>query len=269
MTAQKKTRIQSAQAAYKQKDIKRVKASHRPDKIAAEAIHQNQFFGKYIGDMVYGASDGIVTTFAIVSGVVGASLSPIIILILGFANLVADGISMALGNYLGLRSEQDYHQKERERELWEIENYPEGEIEEVRDIYRKKGFKGKDLERAVQIVTSDKEVWLKTMMLEELNIIEDRKNPVLAGLFTFITFSIAGLVPLASYVGAIFFKSLQGQSFVLAIILTGISIFIIGSLRTLIIAKKWYIAGLEMLLVAGVAAGAAYFIGYLASLIIA
>jgi len=263
----KKTRIQSAQEGYRAKDMEKVKSAHDRTKIAEE-LHQNSFFGKYISDIVYGASDGIVTTFAIVAGVVGASLSPIIILILGFANLLADGISMALGNYLGLRSEQDYHKRERDRELWEIENYPEGEKEEVREIYRQKGFKGKDLDKAVEIITSNKEVWIKTMMLEELEIVEERKSPAWAGVSTLIAFVIAGFVPLTSYVFASFFKALPVDLFSLAIIFTGISIFIIGSLRTFIIGKKWYLAGLEMLLVAGLAATVAYLIGYIASLII-
>jgi VIT1/CCC1 family predicted Fe2+/Mn2+ transporter len=74
-----------------------------------------------IEDFVYGAIDGSVTTFAVVAGVVGAALSPSIILILGFANLFADGFSMAIGNYLGTKSQKEYIEKERKREEWEIE----------------------------------------------------------------------------------------------------------------------------------------------------
>lgn len=64
--------------------------------------------GKYIGDIVYGANDGIITTFAIVSGVVGASLSSKVIIILGVSNLLADGFSMAASNYLARKSEKEY-----------------------------------------------------------------------------------------------------------------------------------------------------------------
>jgi VIT1/CCC1 family predicted Fe2+/Mn2+ transporter len=75
-----------------------------------------------VENFVYGAIDGAVTTFAIVTGVVGASLSPSIIIILGFANLLADGFSMAIGNYLAVKTENVFIHKERKREEWEIDN---------------------------------------------------------------------------------------------------------------------------------------------------
>ena len=88
-----------------------------------------------LGDFVYGATDGAVTTFAIVAGVIGASLEPAIVLILGFANLFADGFSMAVGNYLGTKSQREYIAKARRREEWEIDNLAEQEKQEIRDIY--------------------------------------------------------------------------------------------------------------------------------------
>jgi VIT1/CCC1 family predicted Fe2+/Mn2+ transporter len=91
-----------------------------------------------IEDFVYGATDGAVTTFAVVAGVVGASLSPSIILILGFANLFADGFSMAVGNYLGSKSQREFIEKERRKEEWEIDNLVEQEKQEIKDIYMKK-----------------------------------------------------------------------------------------------------------------------------------
>lgn len=89
-------------------------------------------------DFMYGSFDGAVTTFAIVAGAVGASLSPMIVLILGFANLAADGFSMAAGNYQATRARIEFIQKERKREEWEIENMAESEREEIREIYEKK-----------------------------------------------------------------------------------------------------------------------------------
>ena len=107
-----------------------------------------------IEDFVYGATDGAVTTFAVVAGVVGAALSPSIILILGFANLFADGFSMAIGNYLGSKSQKEYMEKERRREEWEIDNLVEQEKQEIRDIYTKKGFKAELLDEIVNVITS-------------------------------------------------------------------------------------------------------------------
>jgi vacuolar iron transporter family protein len=107
-----------------------------------------------IEDFVYGATDGAVTTFAVVAGVVGAALSPSIVLILGFANLFADGFSMAVGNYLGSKSQREFIEKERRKEEWEIDNLVEQEKQEIKDIYMKKGFKAELLDEIVNVITS-------------------------------------------------------------------------------------------------------------------
>jgi vacuolar iron transporter family protein len=109
---------------------------------------------------VYGATDGAVTTFAVVAGVVGAALSPSIILILGFANLFADGFSMAIGNYLGSKSQREFIEKERKKEEWEIDNLVEQEKQEIKDIYVKKGFKAELLDEIVNVITSRRKVWI-------------------------------------------------------------------------------------------------------------
>jgi len=246
--------------AFRKKDVKLTKKAHDTKHFHPD---EHPSTGKYLGSAVYGALDGTVTTFAVVSGVVGADLSLRIILILGFANLVADGFSMAASNYLSIKSEQDFHKEEYNREKWEVENYPKGEKEEIREIYKAKGFSGKDLDRAVEIITSDKERWLKTMMVEELGIIQEHVNPILSGAVTFIAFLICGLIPLLTFVLIFFFPNMEENAFLISCIITAISIFVVGSLRSLLIAKTWFKAGMEMLLVGGAAAAVAYGIGYL------
>ena len=98
-----------------------------------------------------------MTTFAIVAGVAGAQLSTSVILILGLANLLADGFSMAAGNYSGVKAEKDDYQRLREMEIRHIAMTPEGEREEVRQIFSSKGFAGDDLERAVDVITQSHE----------------------------------------------------------------------------------------------------------------
>jgi VIT1/CCC1 family predicted Fe2+/Mn2+ transporter len=253
------------QKAFRKKDKKLAKEQHSKKIIKASLDHPDEHSssGKYLSDAVYGALDGIVTTFAIVSGVVGADLNLGIILILGFANLLADGFSMAAGSYLSIKSEQDYHQAEYNREKWEIENYPEGEIEEVRQIYRRKGFKGKDLENAVKIIISDKKRWLSCMMLEELGIVQDDKSPKKVAWITFIAFVICGFVPLISFITINSIPSLSSiNPFIASSVLAGLTIFTVGALRSLFIAKKWFWAGLEMFIIGGAASTVAYAIGY-------
>lgn len=214
------------------------------------------FGGTYIRDAVFGANDGIVTTFAVVAGVAGANLPITTVLILGFANLLADGLAMGLGNYLGTKSEVDYIRRERQTENWEAEHLPDMEKKEIETIYRRKGFTGKDLTRAVDIITSNKKVWVETMMREELGLpAEKSEHPVKNGLATFIAFALAGVCPLLPYIFHI------PQAFNVSIVVTGITLFAVGSLRTLITKKPWLVAGLEMLLVGAIAAGAAFLTG--------
>ncbi|MGE3859880.1 MAG: VIT1/CCC1 transporter family protein [Nitrososphaeraceae archaeon] len=110
-----------------------------------------------IEDFVYGGTDGAITTFAIVSGAFGASLSISIILILGFPNLLADDFSMSTGNYLSRRTNKEYIEKERRKKEWSIDNLTKEEKEEIREIYKNKGFEGDLLEDLVKVITSKKE----------------------------------------------------------------------------------------------------------------
>jgi len=230
-----------------------------------EDIWHNKMQGKFLADAVFAANDGIITTFAVVAGVAGASLSPLVVVILGAANLLADGASMGLGNFLGKKSELAYIKAQRKKEEWEIDHIPEVEREEIREIFIKKGFVGGDLERAVEIVTSNREVWLDTMMKEELGIYnEDASSPAKHGWVTFFSFLIAGLFPLLPY----FFSGADSNGFKYSIMTTVLALFVVGSLRSKITAKNFWLAGLEMLLIGGIAAVVAYLTGYILASVI-
>src|SRR5207249_12176144 len=116
----------------------------------------------YVGGLVLGALDGSVTTFAVVAAATGAGQPASIVLIIGMANLFASGVSMALGNYLGSKSEEEFREKHCRREEYERERCEELEKEEVRNILDDKGFQGEDLERAVEIITSKRKIWVET-----------------------------------------------------------------------------------------------------------
>ena len=211
----------------------------------------------YVRDFIYGGIDGAVTTFAVVSGVAGAELSTIVILILGFANLVADGFSMAASNFLGTRAEQDDYRRIEKIEYRHIELAPEGEREEVRQIYIRKGFDGDELDRAVDLITSDKDRWVKTMLAEEYGLPSEIRSPWIAASATFGAFLICGLVPLVPYlIGA-------GSSFLVSCVATGATFFLIGSFKSKWSTSGWLKSGFETFVVGAIAAGLAYAIGVL------
>lgn len=200
-------------------------------------IHlENSRFGalqEYLREFVYGGIDGAVTTFAVVAGGFGANLDPGILIILGFANLLADGFSMSVGAYLSAKSERDNYDKHEKIEYWEIENLPEIERGEIEDIYRAKGFKGELLTNIVDHICSDKDLWVAEMMKDELGMMRDSKSPFKIGLATLISFILVGLIPLLVYLWNFFFPS-EINTFLWTSILTGIAFLIVGWLKSIV-----------------------------------
>lgn len=223
-------------------------------------------------DFVYGATDGAVTTFAVVAGVIGASLSPSVVLILGFANLFADGLSMAVGNYLAAKTRLEYIEKARRREEWEIDNLVEQEKQEIREIYTKKGFKEELLEEIVRIITSRRKVWVDTMMKEELGLIEDSsRRPLETAITTFVAFNLVGLIPLLPFVAmfiAGFALISSSDAFTYSVVLTGAAFFLIGGVKGKIVQKSLIRSGINTLLIGGIAASVAFVVGYLLNLVV-
>jgi len=148
---------------------------HTPDRVKQRL--EDGAPQSYLKDMVYGGIDGTITTFAVVSGVVGAELAAGIVVILGLANLFADGFSMAVSNFLGTKAEQQLLHMIRKEEENEIQLIPEGEREEIRQIYAAKGFDGELLEQVVEVITSNEQVWVDTMLLEEHGLLLDGPEP--------------------------------------------------------------------------------------------
>jgi VIT1/CCC1 family predicted Fe2+/Mn2+ transporter len=223
-----------------------------------------------VENFVYGAIDGAVTTFAIVTGVVGASLAPSIIIILGFANLLADGFSMAIGNYLAVKTQNEFIQRERKREEWEIDNRIEEEKLEVREIYSKKGFKDELLDEIVRIITSRRKVWVDTMMREELGLIEGKHSPIISAVNTFVGFNVIGIVPLIPFI--LVYLSGSNVSIISAlfysVLATVSSFFLIGTIRGKVVHKPLMTSGLNTVLIGGIAAAVSYCIGFILSSII-
>jgi len=217
----------------------------------------------HFDDFIYGSIDGAVTTFAIIAGVVGASLSPGIILILGFANLFADGFSMAAANYQASKARNQFIEMKRKQEEWEIDHMEEQEKEEIREIYKKKGFKDELLEEIVRIITSRRKIWVDTMMKEELGLIEDGKNPLDNSVSTFIGFNLIGLIPLIPFMIFMFMKiDANSEAFVYSTISVIVSFFLVGMIKGKIVKKPKIQSGFYTLIIGGIASLVAYFVGY-------
>ncbi|MFD2517972.1 VIT1/CCC1 transporter family protein [Salinimicrobium flavum] len=221
------------------------------------------FFNKeYIAEFVYGGIDGAITTFAVVAGAEGANLGISVVVILGLANLIADGFSMSVGNFFSTKAERDSFEKHRQVEYWEIENLRDKEIEEIREIYAAKGFKGELLEQVIEVIISDKDVWVDTMMKEELEMTKSDKAPYKTAAVTFFSFLAVGSVPLLSYFFAGADMSIEKpELFVYSCILTGVALAIVGSFKSIVAEKNIFIGIMETLLLGGLAALLAYFVG--------
>lgn len=217
-------------------------------------------FEKYLGPFVYGGIDGCVTTFAVVAGSVGAGLTSDVIIILGFANLLADGFSMSIGAYLSSKSERSYYFKQKAMEYWEVDNLPEKEKEEIRDIYRDKGFEGETLEKIVDVITSDKDRWVNVMMKEELGMSLEERSPLKIGLVTYVSFILIGLIPLTVYVWD-YIQPGGSNLFLVSSILTAIGFMIIGIFKSYLTQTKLWRGVAETILLGLVAALVAYFVG--------
>jgi VIT1/CCC1 family predicted Fe2+/Mn2+ transporter len=236
-------------------------ADHTPEAIRRRISGESN--QGYLKDSIYGAIDGAVTTFAVVSSVAGAGLSGSIVIILGLANLLADGFSMASGNFLGTRAENQAARKARREEEEEIDKHPEGEREEIRQIYAAKGFEGETLEKVVEVITADKDRWLDTMMQEEHGQTGPPPSAIKAALATFFAFLVVGAIPLAAYFIDLVDPTLIGPPFPIACVLTGIAFFLVGALKGRAVDQHWALGGLETLGIGTLAAGMAYAIGVL------
>lgn len=232
----------------------RLEHSHTPEDIRERLVKPPA--SSYLRDCVYGGIDGAVTTFAIVAGVEGAGFSRTVIIALGIANVLADGFSMAAGNYSATKADLDNLNRLREVERKHIREIPEGEREEIRQILRLKGLRGDVREQAMEAITSDEAVWVDMMVAEEYGISTTVPKPLPAALATFWAFLLCGSVPLLPFLLS------MPNPFSTAIIATGMTFFAIGAMKSRWALARWWRSGLETLLIGAAAATIAFVAGH-------
>lgn len=245
--------------ARQARDLRGEHASHRIRSRLADPRGQSP-----LGDFMLGGVDGVVTTFAVVAGSAGGQLSSMIVIILGLSNLLADGFSMAVSNYLGTRARQDEVLQSRADEEWQIDVFPAGEQKEIREIFLQKGFEGETLDKIVKVITANREVWVDTMMAEELRLTEVSAHPLKAGFTTFIAFSICGLVPLLPF---LFASGEFNAMFTASAALGAATFFTLGLGKGQVIGISPIRSGLQTLMIGSAAAILAYAAGYLLHLL--
>ena len=209
----------------------------------------------YLKDGVFGAIDGAVTTFAIVAGVVGANLSLKVIIALGIANVLADGFSMAAGNYSGTKAELEDAKRLRAVEEKHIQLVPDGERAELREILSQKGLTGDVLDAATAAIAEKRDIWVDMMLVEEYGLSPVDPHPMRAAIATFAAFLAAGMVPLLPYLLGL------PNPFMMSIYATGLTFFVVGTIKAKWSLSPWWRSGFETLAIGGAAAVIAYGVG--------
>lgn len=226
--------------------------------------HQNK--GQYLSDIILGGQDGLVNTLGVILGIAAASADLRIVVAGGLAGAIAEAISMGAVGYTSQMAERDYFYSQKTKEKREIEEIPQEEIAEIREIYEKKGFKGELLEKVVAQITSDKKVWLDTMIREELKLMPvDDGRPLSAAFWIGISAFFGSLIPLAPFIFNYSLGNSGGEvvynSIYLALAFSALVLFGAGVVKSKITIGKWYKSGTQIMVIGIVSALVGYLIG--------
>ncbi|CAM9103983.1 unnamed protein product [Ectocarpus sp. 6 AP-2014] len=225
---------------------------------------------------VFGALDGVLTSFAVAAGASGGGLGTQAVLIVGVSSIVADGLSMGLGEYLSSKAMNEYMDIERKREEWELANHREGEVENMVDTYMRRGMSREDAQEVSARLSKYDDCFVDAVMVAEgvgssmfASPPLDEAGSIREGLVTFGSFALSGIVPLLSYAlsplisasGSSGEPVSQGVLFLWACLLTAAALFSIGVVKSTFVSRSWFGSGMETLVLGGCCAGLAYEIG--------
>ena len=251
--------IEQARDAYKAGDIQASIKAHQLD----PHKENHKTGGDVLKSAVFGSFDAIITIFTAVAGAEGSNLGALVVLIIGIVSIISDALAMAFGDYLSSRAEMEFAKNERKREYWEVENNPEGEKEEMVQIYINKGMAKEDAESMIDILSKYKDAWVDVMMVEELGIVMGDDSAAKNAVVTLISFIIGGLIPVLPYaIGYGAGVRLDTTvPFALCIVLSAIEMFFVGVLKSRFSGQKWIWSGIEALIIGVIAGAASYGVG--------
>ncbi|MCL5004126.1 MAG: VIT1/CCC1 transporter family protein [Patescibacteria group bacterium] len=216
--------------------------------------HRTEF---RLTDIILGGQDGLVNVLGVILGVAAASQSPRLVIAAGLSATFAESISMAAVAYTSKRARADFYESEVNRETREMKDVPSQEVEEIRQIYRERGFDGPLLEEVVAKIVSNPKVWLEVMMREELKLEPVAKSTLLASSVLVGASAVVGsLIPLLPFI----FLPLRLSLFV-SVFLAALTLLLVGAYKARQTVGKPLKSGLEMAVIGTVSALAGYLVG--------
>lgn len=208
-------------------------------------------------DIILGGQDGLVNVLGVILGVAAASGQARLVVAAGLAATFAESISMACVAYTSKNAKADHYQSELNRERLEIEEIPDAEVEEVAEIYRRRGFEGKLLEEVVAKIVSDRRVWLEVMMGEELKLTEIKREKILSSsLLVGLSAIVGSLVPLLPF---FFFPISSSIGF--SLVISALTLLVLGAYKAKETVGRPLKSGVEMAAIGIVSALAGYLVG--------
>lgn len=255
-------RTRQARNAFDGRDVQLSKQVHATKKAAPHAESSSEE-GKYLKPIIFGGLDGISTIFAFLAGAVGAELTLSSIIALGCAQLFAGAFGMGFGEYLSSEAERQVAKREESREEWEVENHPQGEIDEMVQIYIHKGLTEVDAVNVAKTLSKYKDFWVEHMMLTEIGMMPpdgDYKEALVQGVVMFLSFFLLGALPLITYV-VTHTQENSSMSFKVSCGSAVVSLFLLGVLKARAADMPIFSGGSYMAIQGALSAGGAYLIG--------
>lgn len=274
---QEKQRLSKAKESYQRGNADQSKKAHqvwmdrrRSDDVRSRCgSHQEPGHGEasLTKAMVFGGLDGVGTAFALLAGSVGSSLELSQVLAMCSATIFASALSMAFGEYISGKAEQDFALSEKKRESWEVDIFPEGEIAEMIDLYKSKGISDEDAEIIASTISKYKDFWVEHMMLHELNIVPPRDDESLwdnfkGAIVMFFSFAIFGMIPIIAYCFVLRLSTIKPhEAFMFSAGVAVLTLFALGGIKSWMAETNWIIGGAIMGFQGTVAGASAYYIG--------
>jgi len=230
--------------------------------VVAQEDAQKQTSGKYVKSMLYGGMDGLVSVFVSVAAVAGGGSAGVsVLIVLGLAKLLAGAISMGVGDWLATKAEVEHAVIERKRENWECENYIEGEVEEMVQLYVEKGLSEESARQLIGILSSHRKLFVDMMMVHELGIFEqdEKQVPWKHGVVNFGSFMVLGIIPLLAYLALIGGgTNTHNYLFYVTIAMTVFTLFVMGVIKSKLTDTFWLTSGISTVFFGCIGAAVGY-----------